>query len=112
MGRWKKRKKSPREPVPVDKEKWGANDNTYAMAPDFYYNKYYKCCDCGKEEVWTAENQKYWYEDLGKTINSHAIRCQVCRAHILALKEEQKRHMEEMANKLKHPNEKFFKSDT
>ncbi|WDD99951.1 zinc-ribbon domain containing protein [Thalassomonas actiniarum] len=86
------------------------NDNTYSSPPDYYYDEEYKCVDCGKNEIWTAEQQKFWYEELGKTINSFAVRCQVCRAHIQALKAQQKRHTEEMKNTPKHPNEKFFKN--
>ena len=96
--------------LPVDKEKWGVNDNTYSSPPDYYYDEEYKCRGCGKYEVWTAEKQKNWYEELEKNINSIAVHCQVCRAHIQAIKEEQKRHMEGMKNKPKHPNEKFFKN--
>ncbi len=96
--------------LPVDKEKWGANDNTYDLPPEYYYDVEYECSDCGKIEVWTAQQQKHWYEELGKTINSYAKRCQTCRAHINAIKEDQKRHMEEMAKKPEHPNEKFFKN--
>ncbi len=70
MGRWKKYKKVPAEHIEVDKAKWGANDNTYAMPPDFYYPIEYKCCDCGKPQVWAAEDQKTWYEDRAKTVHS------------------------------------------
>jgi predicted RNA-binding Zn-ribbon protein involved in translation (DUF1610 family) len=94
--------------LPVDKERWGMNDNTYTSPPDYYYDIEYKCSDCGKKEVWTAQQQKHWYEELGKTINSYAKRCQICRAHTNALKEDQKRHMVEMAKKEENPNKKFF----
>ena len=96
--------------LPVDKDKWGINDNTYSMPPDYYYDIEFQCVDCGKEEVWPAEQQKVWYEDKGKTINSYANRCQLCRAHILAQKEDQKRHMVKVAKQPKHTNEKFFKN--
>ena len=110
MGRRNRPKNKDAVRLPVDKGKWGVNDNTYSSPPDYYYDEGYKCRDCGKDQVWSAEQQKYWYEELGKTINSIAVRCQVCRAHIQALKEQQKLHMEEMKNKPKHPNEKFFKN--
>ncbi len=110
MGRRNRPKNKNALRIPVDKEKWGLSDNTYSSPPDYYYDEAFKCRDCGKEQVWTAEQQKHWYEELGKTINSSAVRCQVCRAHIQAIKELQKRHMAEMRNKPKHPNEKFFKN--
>ena len=93
-----------------DKEKWGKGDNTYSSPPEYYYDLDYQCTDCGKNQIWTALEHKDWYEELGKTINSNAIRCRICRAHIQAIKEDQKRHMEEMKNKPKHLNEWFFKN--
>jgi hypothetical protein len=96
--------------LPVDKDKWGANDNTYSSPPDYYYDIEFECVECGKFEVWPAEQQKVWYEEKGKTINSYANRCRLCRAHISAIKEEQKRHMKKLAEKPEHPNEKFFKN--
>jgi len=96
--------------LPVDKEKWGVNDNTYSSPPDYYYDEEFKCRDCGIDQVWTAEQQKNWYEELGKTINSTAVCCRVCRAHLQAIKEQKKRYMEEMKNIPKHPNEEFFKN--
>lgn len=98
------------ERLPVDKEKWGINDNTYALPPEYYNDIEYDCCDCGKKTIWRAKDQKQWYEQLGKTINSDAKRCQICRAHINAIKEEQRRHMQEMAKKPVHPNTAFFKN--
>ena len=100
----------PKTKVEADKEKWGSNDNTYSSPPDYYYDEEFQCADCGKKEVWKATDQKCWYEELGKTINSVARYCCVCRAHTKALKEEQKRHMEKMAKKPRHPNEEFFRN--
>jgi len=109
LNKYKRTKGKSETRIPVDKNKWGANDNSYSLAPEFYYDAEFECVDCAKKEIWTAENQKYWFEELGKTINSRAIRCQICRAHIVASKEEQQRHMAEMAKIEPHPNEKFFK---
>ena len=43
-----------------------APNNSYG-APDFVYRGYYvdrpfRCRDCGKGEVWTGTQQKWWYE--------------------------------------------------
>jgi len=94
--------------LPVDNEKWCANRNPYDLPPDYYYDEIFVCSECGAEELWSAKQQKEWYEEKNQ-IYSFAKRCRKCRAHIKALKEEQKRHMEEMANKEPHPNEEFFK---
>ncbi len=97
-----------RKRIKLDKSKWGANENTYSLAPDYYYDKIYNCVDCGTQAIWTKERQKYFFEELGGNTNSKAVRCQVCSAHVQALKENQQRHMAEMAKKQPHPNEKFF----
>lgn len=54
----------------VDKEKWGVKDNTYSMPPEYYYDIEYECKDCDKKEIWSAQQQKHWYEELGKAVNS------------------------------------------
>lgn len=110
MSKGKKRTKDKNSSrILVDPIKWGKNGNTYSLPPLYYYDIEFTCCDCGKIEVWTAKNQQYWYEELGKNVNSRAIRCQVCRAHINAIKENQQRHMQDKANEQPHPNESFFK---
>lgn len=109
MSNIRRSKNKKEERLPVDKSKWGKNCNTYDVAPEYYYDQEFICCDCGSKETWTAVQQKWWYEEAEKNINAVAIRCRKCRAHINALKEVQKRHTEEMANKKPHPDEEFFK---
>lgn len=40
---------------------------------------------------------------------STAVRCRACRNKIKSAKDDQKKHMEEMANREVHPNESFFR---
>ncbi|MGI9241933.1 MAG: zinc-ribbon domain-containing protein [Verrucomicrobiales bacterium] len=47
--------------------------------PDYYYDKPFECADCGAHQVWTAKQQKRWYEEQGGEIESTAIRCRDCR---------------------------------
>ncbi len=101
-------KRECRERLIVDKSKWGANENTYRLAPNYYYDIVYTCVDCGRQEIWKKERQKYFFEKIGGNTNSRAVRCRICSAHVQALKEEQKRHMAEMAKKKPHPHEAFF----
>ena len=54
-------------------------------------------------------NKKWWYETAKGHIDSTAIRCRRCRKIIKEQKLEQKKHMEEMAQRVPHPNEAFFK---
>ena len=82
----------------MNPESWGVSENTYGIEPKYYYDVVYTCLDCRQKVIWSAEEQKYWYEELGKNTNSKAVRCQICRCHIQAIKEEQKRHMKKLAN--------------
>jgi hypothetical protein len=45
----------------------------------WYRNEQFKCKDCGRNEVWTAEQQRWWFEVAKGQINSRAIRCRACR---------------------------------
>ncbi len=56
-----------------------AHNNTYGLLPSFYIDRPFTCRDCGSEEVWTAKQQKWWYEELQKPIDSRAVRCRACR---------------------------------
>ena len=86
-----------------------AHNNTYGPLPFYYVDKSFLCKDCGSHEVWKAKQQKWWYEIVKGDINSRAVRCSLCRKVEQARIEDQKRHMEMMANKEPHPNELFFK---
>jgi putative zinc ribbon protein len=60
-----------------------APNNSYG-APDFVRRGYYvdrpfRCVDCGKEEVWTGTQQKWWYEVAKGFVYSIAVRCRDCR---------------------------------
>ncbi len=99
MGKTIRGKNKDAHRVLVDKDKWGVNSNTYESPPMYYYDIEFVCCDCGTQEVWIASQQKWWYEEVGGEVNSTAVRCRKCRSHISAIKEEQKRHMEEINKK-------------
>lgn len=86
-----------------------SHNNTYGLLPLFYVDKAYTCRDCGAEEIWIAKQQKWWYETAKGHIDSTAVRCRRCRNSIEEQKLEQKKHMEEMAQRVPHPNEAFFK---
>lgn len=86
------------------------HNNTYGLLPYFYVDIVYVCQDCGSKELWTAKQQKWWYEIAKGHIDSAAIRCRRCRDIIKENKERQKKHMEEIALKKPRPNEAFFKN--
>jgi Probable zinc-ribbon domain len=86
--------------------------NAAALAPNksygaaaFVYRGYYvdvpfRCKDCGKDEIWTATQQKWWYEVAKGFAYSTAIRCRACRRKQQAHRTASRRtHLEGVARK-------------
>jgi hypothetical protein len=77
-----------------------AHDNTYGERPRFYVDKPFTCMDCGQEEVWTAADQKWWYEEAKGKIASRASRCLPCRRkRRLRRSQERRVHIEGLVAK-------------
>ncbi|MDY6974547.1 MAG: zinc-ribbon domain containing protein [Thermodesulfobacteriota bacterium] len=77
-----------------------AHNNTYAPLPLFYVDKLVVCRNCGTEEVWPAERQKWWYEVAKGNIFTEAVLCRACRKKEKERKNEARRiHMEGLAAK-------------
>jgi hypothetical protein len=78
--------------------------NSYGI-PDFVERGYYvdrpfKCKDCAKSEVWTATQQKWWYESAKGDVWTVAVRCRPCRRREQARKAEARRvHFEGIGRK-------------
>ena len=68
----------PRGALPADPAKL-IHDGTYGLRPCFYVDTPFTCVDCGTAEVWTAVQQKWWYEEAKGKIDSRANRCRECR---------------------------------
>jgi hypothetical protein len=64
--------------VPVDPSQF-APHNSYSPPNGFYKDIPFTCQDCGSLEVWTATQQKWWYEVAKGSIYSFAVRCRPCR---------------------------------
>lgn len=78
-----------------------APSNSYSPLPLFYVDKPFTCKDCGKAEVWTATQQKWWYEIAKGNIDATAVRCRPCRRKEQQRKAEARRiHLEGVAAKL------------
>lgn len=75
--------------VPVDLSKLALN-NSYGLSEfawrGYYVDQPFTCQDCGTACVWTAEQQRWWYETLGGSQYATAKRCTSCR-----VKERQRR---------------------
>jgi hypothetical protein len=54
----------------------------------FYEDMAFACRDCGKEQVWTAWQQRWWYEVCHGNLSSTAVYCRECRKK----RREQKEH--------------------
>jgi Probable zinc-ribbon domain len=77
-----------------------AHNNTYSPLPRFYVDKVVACRECGKEEVWPAVRQKWWYEVAQGNINTQAVLCRGCRKADKDRKAEARRvHLEGVARK-------------
>jgi hypothetical protein len=70
--------KAPPGSVPADQNALSHN-NTYSALPCFYVDTIVVCRRCGKEEVWPAHRQKWWYEIAKGNINTTAVFCRSCR---------------------------------
>ncbi len=78
------------------------HNTSYAIQPDYYLDKAFTCIDCKSREVWTAKQQKWWYEIAKGDINSTAVRCRPCRKIKQAIKAEARRiHLEGLERKKK-----------
>ncbi len=64
---------------PADVAVLARRNNTYGALPTYYVDRAFVCRDCGSEEVWTAKQQKWWYEVVQGPIDSTAVRCLACR---------------------------------
>lgn len=96
-----KRKESPNggsvRRIKADLSKQVPN-NSYS--PPLYYDDVkFICRDCGVESVWTADQQRLWYEQWGGAVQSTAVRCRGCRQNLRREKLTQRRHMLELVLK-------------
>ena len=63
----------------------------FHQTPSFYLDRPFVCRDCGAHEVWTAKQQKWWYEIAKGPIDSIALRCRPCRSRQRARADEARR---------------------
>ena len=71
----------PADAIPAGVEFVRANRTSlsrYNRKP-YYRDLPFTCTDCGAKAVWTADEQRYWYEVLRGSPYSTAARCSSCR---------------------------------
>ncbi|HSC80885.1 MAG TPA: zinc-ribbon domain-containing protein [Chitinolyticbacter sp.] len=54
-------------------------DEPAFVARGYYADRAFTCRDCGASQVWTAEQQQWWYETAKGYVYTTAIRCLGCR---------------------------------
>jgi len=71
--------------LPVDKSQL-APDGSYSVplfvARGYYVDVPFPCQDCGVPQVWTAAQQKWWYEVAKGSVWTIASRCRPCRRRL------------------------------
>jgi hypothetical protein len=73
--------------------------------PDFVKRGYYldlpfTCAGCNSQEIWTAAQQKWWYEEAKGNLYSTAKFCRPCRHQEQSRRAEARRiHLEGIAKK-------------
>lgn len=77
--------------------------------PDFVTRGYYvdlpfTCTDCGKPEIWTATQQKWWFEVAKGYPFSAAKRCGACRRRERERRDEARRVQQEGAARKRATN--------
>jgi len=86
--------------------------NSYGT-PDFVSRGYYidfpfRCKDCGKAEVWTPTQQRWWYEVAKGDVWTVATRCRPCRKRELLRRTTARETAEAgMARKRMKPNNRW-----
>jgi hypothetical protein len=66
----------------------------------YYEDMPFKCKDCGKDQVCTRTQQRWWYEVAKGDVHTVAIRCRPCRALDRVRASEARRvHLEGVARK-------------
>lgn len=76
------------------------HDRTYGPRPRYYMDQPFTCIECGTNEVWSAADQKWWYEVAKGKIATRANRCSACRRkRRLRRSQERRIHIEGMIAK-------------
>lgn len=67
----------PRAIIVADASQQAPNNSYSGLS--YYQDQPFVCVDCGKADVWTARQQKWWYDVAKGSIYSTAKRCRACR---------------------------------
>jgi len=60
--------------------------SAYPVLPLYYVDNAFTCARCGEKQLWTAKQQKWWYEIAQGELQSTAKHCRPCRQALRAEK--------------------------
>ena len=96
---WREPDRVPAGAIPADQANL-LHDHTYGPRPRFYVDQPFTCVECGAEEVWTAADQKWLYEEAKGKVATRANRCLPCRRKRSVRRSQERRvHIEGMVAK-------------
>ncbi|MFV0679853.1 zinc-ribbon domain-containing protein [Ottowia sp.] len=55
------------------------HNSEFDALPAAYVDKAFVCRQCGAQALWTAKQQRWWYEVAGGSVYSTAMECRACR---------------------------------
>lgn len=58
---------------------YNSYDEPLFVQRGWYQDLPFTCRDCGAEQIWTAAQQRWWYEVCKGQVFSTAVRCRACR---------------------------------
>jgi hypothetical protein len=90
--------------LPVERTKLRSSHYSYRIPAFVERGTYcpieFTCKMCGKVEIWTAHQQKWWYEVANGDVFTTATMCRPCRKKERARRDEARRvHLEGVAQK-------------
>ena len=71
-----------------------AKQNYSTFPRTYYVDILKKCRDCNRGFLFFAEEQQYWYEELGFHIDADCVRCSECRKHDQTTRQRFQRYSE------------------
>ena len=71
----------PDDAIPAGVDYIQRSRSSYSLfhRPPYYQDIRFRCADCGSESIWTADDQRHWYEQLHGSPYGTAKRCGECR---------------------------------
>ncbi|WP_404306923.1 zinc-ribbon domain containing protein [Neorhodopirellula lusitana] len=77
--------------------------SSFASWRSFYVDVEFSCKDCGRLQVWSARDQKWFYEVAKGSLLATAVRCRECRNRLRDRKELQRQQMKAAEGRRRNP---------